>query len=116
MAPVRSGSNFFTKEQFDEAASLGAVGTVCLRFLDGEGRPVATPLDDLIVGVTREQLRKARRRWAVAAGSRKRDAIRAALRGGWVDTLVTDVGTAEWLVAGVLGQTRCPEAAAGLVS
>lgn len=54
---------------------------------------------------------------STAMGGRRRfPQARRDLRGGWVDTLVTDVGTAEWLVAGVLGQTRCPEAAAGLVS
>lgn len=96
--PLRSGDNFFTQEQLDEAARRGAVGEFCLRFLDEDGDLVATPLDDLVVGVTPVQLRKAARRWAVGGGRRKQVAIRALLRGGWVDTLVTDTQTAAFLI------------------
>ncbi len=91
------GDNFFTDEQFALMRSRGAVGEVCLHFLDGDGQPLEGELDDLVVGVTRDQLRKARRRWAVAGGPRKHAAIRAALAGGWVDTLVTDTETGAFL-------------------
>jgi DNA-binding transcriptional regulator LsrR (DeoR family) len=96
---LRSGDNFFTHEQFAAMRERGAVGEVCLHFLDADGNPVPGDLDDLVVGVTRDQLRSARRRWAVAGGARKHQAIRAALTGGWVDVLVTDTTTAEGLVA-----------------
>jgi DNA-binding transcriptional regulator LsrR (DeoR family) len=33
-----------------------------------------------------------------AGGPSKYDAIRAALRGGWINTLATDVETAKWLL------------------
>lgn len=95
---LRSGDNFFTDEHFEQMRSRGAVGEVCLHFLDAEGGAVAGGLDDLVVGVTREQLRSAKRRWAVAGGKRKHDAIKAALSGGWVDTLVTDTETAAHLI------------------
>ena len=96
---LRSGDNFFTDEQFAAMREKGAVGEVCLHFLDADGNPVDGDLDELVVGVTRHQLKSARLRWAVAGGSRKHAAIRAALAGGWVDVLVTDTGTAEYLVA-----------------
>jgi DNA-binding transcriptional regulator LsrR (DeoR family) len=96
---LRSGDNFFTDEQFEQMRSKGAVGEVCLHFIDEHGAPVDGGLDDLVVGVTREQLRSARRRWAVAGGSRKHPAVHAAVAGGWVDTLVTDAATAEYLAA-----------------
>jgi DNA-binding transcriptional regulator LsrR (DeoR family) len=95
-----SGDNFFTSQQFDLMRERGAVGEICLHFLDAEGVPIETELNDLVVGVTLDQLRSARRRWAVAGGPRKHQAIRAALIGGWVDTLITDTGTAEFLLSG----------------
>ncbi|GAA1910212.1 sugar-binding transcriptional regulator [Nocardioides marmoribigeumensis] len=95
---LRSGDNFFTDEQFATMRAKGAVGEVCLHFIDAEGQPVPGDLDDLVVGVTRDQLRSARRRWAVAGGARKHEAIRAALTGGWVDVMVTDTATAEFLI------------------
>lgn len=97
---LRSGDNFFTTEHFAQMRERGAVGEVCLHFLDADGVPIDSELDDLVIGVTRAQLRSARRRWAVAGGQRKHAAIRAALAGGWVDTLVTDTGTAEFLLSG----------------
>lgn len=97
---LRSGDNFFTDGDFERMRQLGAVGEVCLHFLDADGVPVQGGLDELMIGVTLEQLKSARRRWAVAGGPRKHTAIRAALAGGWVDTLVTDAGTAEFLISG----------------
>ncbi|MCH6472604.1 sugar-binding transcriptional regulator [Sinomonas terrae] len=94
-----SGENFFTDEQYARVRELGAVGEVCLHFLDADGNPIESGLEDLVVGITLDQLRNARHRWAVAGGERKHEAIRAALRGGWVDTLVTDSATAEFLLA-----------------
>ncbi len=96
---LSSGDNFFTHEQFAQMRERGAVGEVCLHFIDAEGQPMAAELDEQVIGVTAEQLRSARRRWAVAGGVRKREAVRAALQGGWVDTLVTDSATAEHLLA-----------------
>ena len=55
-------------------------------------------LDELVVGVTLEQLHRADRVLAVAGGPSKYPAIRAALLGGWVNTLVTDLATADHLV------------------
>lgn len=95
---LRPGDNFFTDEQFARVRELGAVGEVCLHFLDADGNPIDSELEDLVVGITREQLLNARHRWAVAGGARKHRAVRAAAAGGWVDTLVTDVRTAQFLV------------------
>lgn len=96
--PLPAGSNFFSDDQIREVVAAGAVGQVCLRFLDADGAPVASPLDDLVTGVTLDQIRAAKRRWGVAGGPAKYPAIRAALRGGWIDTFVTDAATARWLL------------------
>jgi len=98
VAPLRAGDNFFTQAQFDRARELGAVGQICLRFLDAQGHPLVTEFDDLIIGVTLEQIRAAGHRCAAAGGPAKYPVIRAALLGGWVDTLVLDTATAEWLL------------------
>ncbi len=94
---LRAGDNFFSEEQFEQARARGAAGEVCLHFIDADGAPIDTELDDLVIGASLEQLRGAKRRWGVAGGLRKREAVRAALRGGWIDTLVTDRATAGYL-------------------
>jgi DNA-binding transcriptional regulator LsrR (DeoR family) len=97
--PLQPGDNFFTQEQFDHAARRGAVGQLCLRFLDADGAPVDTPMNELVIGVTLGQLRAARSRWMAAGGPGKYAIIRAALVGRWVDCLVTDTVTAAHLVS-----------------
>lgn len=97
--PLRAGDNFFSEAQFAQAVGRGAVGQINLRFIDRDGRPVRTPLDDLVFGITLDQLRASRLRLGVAGGRRKLAAVRAALVGGWINILVTDVETAQYLLA-----------------
>ena len=99
--PLRPGDNFFTQDQFDRARELGAVGQVNLRFIDREGNAISSELDGVVIGVSLDQLRASARSIAVAGGRSKHAAIRGALVGGWVNTLVTDVTTAQRLVDGV---------------
>jgi DNA-binding transcriptional regulator LsrR (DeoR family) len=97
--PLRAGDNFFTAEQIARAKRLGAVGELNLRYIAEDGEPVQTGFEDLVVGATLEQLRRADRRLGVAGGPSKYRAIRAALLGGWLNMLVTDSNTANWLLA-----------------
>lgn len=97
--PLQAGRNMFSRRQIEEVRRAGAVGEVCLRYIDADGRPVDSPLNEVTIGVTMDQLLHVGRRWVVAGGERKREAVRAAVRGGWVDVLVTDVDTARYLVS-----------------
>lgn len=97
--PLRAGDNFFSKEHFTRAKELGAVGQVNLRFIDEEGNAVSSELDGQVIGITLDQLRACARTIAVAGGPAKIAAIRGALKGGWVNTLVTDATTAQELIA-----------------
>ncbi len=45
-----------------------------------------------------DQLRRVDRSIGVAGGKRKYSAILGAIRGGWVNVLVTDHATARWLL------------------
>lgn len=113
--PLKDGDNFFSAEQLEAVRALGAAGQINQRFIDADGRPVRTSLDELVVGVTLDQLRRVRRRVVVAGGSSKWQSMAAALRGRWADVLVTDVGTAEYLLAEHTARTEV-EAAADRVS
>jgi DNA-binding transcriptional regulator LsrR (DeoR family) len=66
------------------------VGHIALRFFDAQGSLVRTSLDDRTLSITAEQLQKTKRVVAVAGGPSKVNAIRAALRGGFIDVLITD--------------------------
>lgn len=91
--------NFFTEEHFAKLRSLGAVGEINLRFIDKNGTPIGSEMDDLVIGVTLEQVKRADRRIGVAGGKNKHEAALAAVRGGWINVLITDEETAEFLLA-----------------
>lgn len=93
----RSG-NVFTSREIAEVTNAGGVGDIGLRFFDGEGRPVTTPMDERVIGMSLSELGKTSRVMALAGGPSKTFAIRGALRTGVIDLLVTDKFTAERLL------------------
>ena len=95
---VQSG-NALPEDGLAELRRLGAVGDVCFRFFDEYGVLVKSAIDQRVVGITPVQPLQVPRRIGVAGGRRKHAAIRAALVGGWVNVLITDLETARHLSA-----------------
>lgn len=95
---ARSG-NVFSKQEMAMLYEAGAVGEISFRFYDREGRQVVTPLDERVIGISLDDLRKADRVMALAGGQSKTEAIAGALRLGIIDVLVTDKFTAARLTA-----------------
>ncbi|WP_394838167.1 sugar-binding transcriptional regulator [Pendulispora rubella] len=95
---ARDRGNAIAGAEQEALRSLHAVGDICFRFFDENGVAVKSPLDERILGISAEQLRRIPRRVGVAGGRRKYAAIRAALRGGWLSVLITDNGVARRLV------------------
>jgi len=95
---LRDSGNVFTDQDLHDLKQAGAFGDVCMRFYDTDGRPVKTPFDDRVIGISTEQIKRTHRRVGVAGGRRKFEAIRGALRGGWISTLITDLETGRRLL------------------
>lgn len=70
-----------------------AVGSLVGRFISARGEPVIGPMHDRTIGLDLDQLRRIPKRIAIAGGMDKVGAILAALRGGYVNILVTDIAT-----------------------
>lgn len=68
----------------------GAVAEVSGRLINAEGNAVHTDLDDRIIAVTVEQLRKTPEVIAVAQGATRTDAVHACVRAGIIDILIVD--------------------------
>jgi DNA-binding transcriptional regulator LsrR (DeoR family) len=95
---LQSSGNIFSEPELEALGSRGAVGDICLRFFDAGGRPVKSDVDQRVVGVTLDQLRRVDRCVGIAGGARKYQAIRGALLGRLVNVIITDRATAERLV------------------
>jgi DNA-binding transcriptional regulator LsrR (DeoR family) len=95
---LANSGNAFTNEELQDLAKRGAVGDISLQFFDRNGAPVHGPLDDRVIAVTLEELKRTPRVIGVAGGDRKVEAIRGCLKGGYINVLVTDKFTAEKLL------------------
>lgn len=81
---------YLTAREVEVAKRAGAVGDICGRFYDIQGRPCKSDIDDRTIGITLEDLRTIAKRIGVAGGRGKAAAILGALRGRHINILVTD--------------------------
>ena len=72
----------------------GAVGDILSHFIDADGNVVSTGLEERTISTSLDTLRELKNVVGVAAGVHKTTAILAALRGKYLDTLITDEDTA----------------------
>jgi DNA-binding transcriptional regulator LsrR (DeoR family) len=95
---LQNSGNIFADRELTALGEHGAVGDICLRFFDADGEPVHSDVERRVIGVTLDQLRDVDRCVGIAGGERKFEAIQGALRGGWINVLITDRTTAERLL------------------
>lgn len=91
-AMVKTG--FLGAETLEELKAKGAVGDILGRYYDIGGRHVPSELDQRVLGLTLEQLKKIKTVIAVAGGESKVAPIAGALQGRYCNVLVTDEDTA----------------------
>lgn len=85
-------------EEVEQLKAMGAVGDIALRFFDADGQPIKHQINDRIIGLDSDQIKRIPRVIGVAGGTEKFEAIRAALRGKFINVLVTD----DWVAARLL--------------
>lgn len=82
------------EEEINELADANAVGDIGGNFFDINGKPCKANINNRIVTISLDDLRKHNLVMGVGGGKGKARAILGALRGGFIDVLVTDVETA----------------------
>jgi len=92
-------SGIADKSEIDAYVAQGAVGVIIGRFIDADGNATTGELDSRMVGISLSELRQMPSRICVAGGAQKIDAMLATLKGGYATHLVTDINTAEALLA-----------------
>ena len=78
-----------TERERQESYDLGVRGELCGIQLDAEGNTVSTALTERLIGIDAVRLRAIPDVIAIAYGTPKAEAVRAALRGGFATSLVT---------------------------
>ncbi len=92
---LRNSGNYYTEDMLRLLAERGAVGDICLRYFDAEGQPVLEEDEEFVVSVSLPKLRAVQRVLGLAGGLNKVQSIRGALKGGYLDILITDLDTAQ---------------------
>jgi len=94
-------SGILSKNDFLYLSMKGAVGDVLSHFIDKNGDLLESPVEDRLISTPLVTLRELQNVIGVAAGENKVEAIRATLRGKYLDVLITDEPTAASLAEDV---------------
>lgn len=90
----RDWLGYLTEDMYQELIQKGAIGAICARFFDRNGKEVDCRWNRSCVGISFSRLRSVPDVVVIASGTNKAPAITYALKNGLVDTLITDGSTA----------------------
>ena len=90
-ALVRAG--FLSQEESQHLLARGVVGDVCGRQIDIDGNVCEIDINQRVIGIELDKLKRIPEVIGVAAGTQKAEAILGTLRGGYMNVLVTDEET-----------------------
>ncbi|MFT4106071.1 MAG: sugar-binding transcriptional regulator [Lacrimispora sp.] len=91
-------NGIFTKNDFLYLSMQGAVGDILSQFIDKDGNPIQTDIEERLLSTPLSTLRTLPNVTGVASGKHKVKAIRACLKGEYLDILITDEETALSLI------------------
>lgn len=95
---LANSGNVFSEEELNELEENGAIGDICLHFFDKDGSPIETSLNKRVISMSLDQIKGVERSVGIAGGKRKINAIKAALKGNYINVLITDRFTAEGIL------------------
>ena len=102
--PAHEKSTLVASHYVDEAylnrmIEKGAVGDIALHFFNSKGD--LTPFQEFnnrVASLSMERLKKVRNRVAIASGAEKAEAVKGAIKGGFLNILIADVACVENLL------------------
>ncbi|MDC3424571.1 sugar-binding transcriptional regulator [Aquibacillus sp. 3ASR75-11] len=89
---------YLQEDEIAQLKKMGVAGDMGFRFFDQSGNTINNLLDKKTIGISLEELRNIKMVIAVVAGSHKAESILAALKGKYIDVLITDEQTATLLL------------------
>lgn len=88
-----------SNSELTAAKDKGAVGIVCCRYIDSDGREIDMPPGDRIIAAKVSDLKAADKKLLIICGDDRRDATLAAIKGGLVTHLCIDSALAKKLLS-----------------
>ena len=85
---------YLSEKVLNELRAMDVVADINSRFIDRQGQVVNHSINNKVIGIGLESLKKTNNVVGLAFGLHKIESIRAALKGGYIQMLVTDEATA----------------------
>jgi len=83
-------TGYYDEKDMEIMRSKNVVGDVCMQFFDISGNTEPFEMDNIVIGTDITKLRKVPHSIGVACGIEKAEAIAGAIKGGYINVLVTD--------------------------
>lgn len=93
-----SRAGYLSKKDVDDLIEKGAVGDICTRIIDVNGNICDESLNRRTIAIELSDLKKKEYRIGIAVGKNRLNCIFGALKGGYVNVLMTDEETASELL------------------
>jgi len=97
-SPQRIWDAHVDPQSREELMNLGAEGYLCAHFFDHDGTFIEHPINHNIIGIKTDIIRK-KKIFLIAGGTNKCRAIHSILKGGYINTLVSDDKTLKQILA-----------------
>jgi DNA-binding transcriptional regulator LsrR (DeoR family) len=97
-ALIVSQASIINHDETGRLLKKGAIGDVGLRFFDRNGLFIEDEINERVIGLTPEEIKKIPVVVGVAGGAGKHLQVLAALKGKWINVLITDHITAQYLI------------------
>lgn len=92
-------AGYITEKEFDVFIENGLAGDIALQFFDENGETEKfREFNERVAGMPLDMIRKVRNRIGIAAGEKRAEAIKGAIRGGYINMLITNIDAAEKLL------------------
>lgn len=84
-------TGYYDDKDMEAMRKKNVVGDVCMQFFDISGSTEPFEADNCVIGIDIKKLRRVPHSIGVASGREKAEAIQGAIKGGFINVLVTDV-------------------------
>ena len=91
-------TGYYDRVEMNKMREKHVAGDICMQFYDINGSTTPFKIDNNVVGIEIKKLRRVPHSIGVACGIEKVDAIKGAINGKYINTLVTDVESARKLI------------------
>jgi DNA-binding transcriptional regulator LsrR (DeoR family) len=92
-------AGYFSDRDLMDIKEGGAIcDIISIAFLNSQGELILKNLTDRSIGITEQDLKAIPEKICLAGGTDKHESIKVAVQAGFVDTLITDHETAEYLM------------------